>query len=263
MKNPKSRILDGLKTANLEMINNFINYIRINENESQTFNVGDVVEILPKTSDYIIEYGWTKSMFESIGKIGKIIDIRIYKDREAYNVEIDNNTIWCYFDDCLEKIDKTKDKKNIKWYKNGKFEKNKLNEAIKNVFIKELKKQKLRRRLGDNIEVFFIDELKGYGKKKNEAIKNKLLNKRVLFYYWSDRGIDGFHIREEIMTVEEIDFQGFDSLSLKRAILLKGTPEIRNMISVYIDTAYPIAILPDVKRKYTKEDPYGEENWEI
>lgn len=254
------------------MINKFNSFIKINEEYS--FNVGDRVEILPITAEYIRYYGWPDEMYNTIGKVGTITVLENEHDKDAYYIEFeDSPDDWYYFEDCIQSTNEIPNT-NIKWYKKGKLVKDKINKdhkinelfgsnkSMKNI-IKDLKSLKLKYEYGSNIEVFFISDIKGFGKKKEEAIRNKLLNKRILFYYSFDMG-DSVQTREEIMTVDRIDFQGLDLLSWKNPILLEGTPEFSKMTSIYLDPSYPLAILPAVERKYIDNidiDPFGEEIW--
>ena len=105
-------------------------YFKINEQNS--FNIGDKVRILPITAKYIVEYDWLEEMNDTIGKIGIITksDEDEYRNN-IYDVKFDDNKTWYYFEDCLEKEYQPLDPPlKIKWYKNGKFEKDRTNESM-------------------------------------------------------------------------------------------------------------------------------------
>lgn len=128
---------------------------------------------------------------------------------------------------------------------------------------KALKRDLRKMDYGDNKgETFYIDDLNKSGKKLIRALKEKLVDKRVQFYYQSDRGIDGIRSLKEIMIIEDVVDEGFDMLSFTNSIVFIGRPTIREERALDVDRNYPISILGDVVRKFTDEDPLGEEDWD-
>jgi hypothetical protein len=104
---------------------------------------------------------------------------------------------------------------------------------------------------------FFIDELKGLRKKKIAFLKEKLVGRRVKFH------TNNFQFIKDVLNV--YGFQDkFPPFKFDYVFTCKRDwvedDEIGTDYKVNKD--FPITVMPLIKRVFSEDDPYGEEEWE-
>lgn len=113
-----------------------------------------------------------------------------------------------------------------------------------------------------NGESFYVKDLGKNRKEVLKTLKEKLIGKRVQFYYDRYRGIDGYTIVKEIMIIKDVKNIGRGTFSISPIIIeFKGIPERGNQTELIVNKDYPITILPDKIIRYSEDDPFGEEDW--